>query len=131
MNRRHMETPVPDTPRRCRHWGLRVLCFHMYEAPPEARGRPRSARFKAEALSSNIAKVFGHPLLHTLTFTVSHRPWPPFLPGELAWSVGLRDALGTLDSRFVDTRSFLRARSEPGFEFIAKHRRVHVLFFAA
>ena len=38
------------------------MCFHMYEAPPGAPGRPRKARFKAEALLSNIAyeKVSQH-----------------------------------------------------------------------
>jgi hypothetical protein len=46
--------PVPAAPRHRGRWGLHVVCVHMHEAPP---GRPREARFKAEALFSNIVYI--------------------------------------------------------------------------
>jgi hypothetical protein len=51
---KHTEAPAPAAPRRSGRWGLHVLCFHMHEAPSGACGRPRKARFKAEARMSNI-----------------------------------------------------------------------------
>jgi hypothetical protein len=56
--KQNMEAPSPFAPRLGGCWGLHVLCFHMYEAPPGARGRPREVRIKAEALLSNIVQVF-------------------------------------------------------------------------
>jgi hypothetical protein len=55
MKTQHMEAPAPAAPRCGGRWGLYVPCFHMYEAPPGALGRPRKPRFKAEARLSNIA----------------------------------------------------------------------------
>ena len=55
MKTQHTEASAPAAPRRGWRWGLHVLCFHMYEAPPGAPRRPQKARLKAEALLSNIA----------------------------------------------------------------------------
>jgi hypothetical protein len=42
----HTHTPAPAVPRRGGHWGLHVLCFRLYEAPPGATGSPHgSPRF--------------------------------------------------------------------------------------
>jgi hypothetical protein len=46
---------MPAAPRRGGCWGLHVLCFQMYEAPPATPGKPRKSRLKAEALWSNAA----------------------------------------------------------------------------
>jgi hypothetical protein len=54
MNTQHMKSPTPATPWHGGRWGLHVLCFDMYEAPPKAPGRPES---KAEPPLSNIAYV--------------------------------------------------------------------------
>jgi hypothetical protein len=53
--------------------GPRCVVFQMYEAPRGVPGRPRKARFKAEALLSNIAYLFVLELwpetkLHILDF---------------------------------------------------------------
>ena len=58
--------------RRGGRWGLHVLCFHMYEAPPGTPGRPRKSRLKAEALLSNAA------YLCAKTLSLLHPPSPAF-----------------------------------------------------
>jgi hypothetical protein len=62
MQTQHTEAAVPAAPRCGGRWGLHVLCFYMYEAPPGAPGRHQKARFKTEALLSNVAdfKPFCH-----------------------------------------------------------------------
>jgi hypothetical protein len=51
----HKDAPAPAAPQRGGRWGLDVLPFHIYEAPPGAPERLRKTRFKAKALLSNIA----------------------------------------------------------------------------
>jgi hypothetical protein len=44
MKTKHMAAPAPAAPRPGGRWGRHVVCFHLYEAPPGAPGRPNLKR---------------------------------------------------------------------------------------
>jgi hypothetical protein len=71
MKTEHMEDPAPASPWHGGCRGLHVFGFHINEAPP---GGPQKARFRAEALLSNIAQVVKVPVVSE-DFDWTHVSW--------------------------------------------------------
>jgi hypothetical protein len=76
MKTQHIEAPAPAVHRSGRALEPPCVVFHTYEAPPGAPRRPRRARFKAEALLSNIAHVRGRLGHETGPESISERVNP-------------------------------------------------------